>query len=213
MKDDSLLPCDSSCYKCITSATNCISCSPNFYCLIGDSTLCYSEANNPSRTYLDKTQGKFEYCYGVCGSCSAMGNSSIHNCDTCKDATYTKQPLNQKNCVKKCMVNSYWYLDENNIYKCTSGYACPPSRSILIKDGNANLEANQCVEDCRENGSCVLCREKTLYEYNKTCVENCPSNTLAVLGEHRCVDDDSCKFENYTSKIELSNLPNSIDEV
>lgn len=180
------------------------------YC---NNTKCYSDSNKPQGTYLDITQGKFEYCYAVCGSCSAMGNSSIHNCDTCKDSSYIKQPLNPKNCVKKCSSNSYWYLDENNIYKCTSGYSCPSNRAILITESSSAVEPNQCVEDCKENGSCVLCRTKTLYEFNKTCVENCPLNTLAILGDHQCVDDDNCKFENYTSNIPLSNLATSIDAI
>lgn len=211
LKDNVLHHCYNSCLTCNgegnSISNNCITCDEsNGYYRLPD-TLSDCTNNKPSNTYLDLLSGAYLKCYFLCEEC--LGGYSIyqHNCTSCKTSLAIQHPLIPTNCVIPCPTGSYWYLDDNMIYKCLSNPFCPESRPILENNNN------QCVENCKHTGTCVYCRNNIVYEYNNKCISQCPSKTFPSLADRKCVVENSnCQFETYESNILLENLANSIND-
>lgn len=175
----------------------------------------YSISDNPSNCvntpppnyYLDTITSSYYKCYHLCNGCVGGYSSTEHNCTDCSSPTSIKQPLKESNCVIPCSAGTYWYLDENFVYQCTSGLHCPESRPIFEPN------QNQCIESCKHTGTCVYCRDNILYEYNNECIASCPYGTKESLADRYCVDDDVCKYETYSSNITLTDLSNNINNI
>lgn len=208
--NNKLEKCDDSCYRCVTLRDNCIACSNNYYYSSDNNSNCYNDSTKPIGTYFSNDTNKYERCYETCATCTKEGNPLTHNCDSCITSRIPN-PIKKNNCIVKCSAN-YWYLSDDLVFTCTSGYRCPSSRPILIDEVDP-IYGQQCVENCKDIGTCLLCRSKSLYLYNNKCVENCPTNTTAILGEHVCIEKDNCRTEKYSSDISLSQLSDNIDSI
>lgn len=212
VKDNVLHPCYISCLTCNGEGNNennnCITCdeSNGYYRLPNQILNCGQ--NKPSNSYLDPLLGIYIKCYFLCNECSGGYSSYQHNCTSCITSLAIQHPLIPTNCVIPCPTGSYWYLDDDLIYKCISAQACPESRPILEKNNN------QCVENCKQTGSCVYCRNNIVYEYNNECLSQCPSNTSQSLADRKCIiENNICHLETYESNILLENLGNSINDI
>ena len=149
---------------------NCLSCSDPGLCLVADFNNCvikgsavdnYHMIENPDNTC------NYEKCYISCKSCSGSGDAENNNCIYCADG-YQPDPQITGNCVKMCQY--YWYIDPStNKFTCTEGASCPRQMQYL-----AELN-KECVSDCiyAYNFNTIA-----LYKYKKTCVTQCPDNTM-----------------------------------
>ena len=211
VNDNVFKKCPDECASCIMSESviKCSTCNniDEYYSIQGDSSQCVQPPQQGY--YLDLISSSFQRCYHLCEECKGGYSSIEHNCTSCKTG-YRVQPLTEFNCIKECDYTvSYWYLDDNNIYKCTSGLHCPESRPIL------EWHNKQCIENCKPSGTCEYCKDENhiLYLYNNECLENCPSKTKASRADRMCVDDDICKYEEYTSNIKLDELSNNMNSI
>lgn len=200
--------CHVSCLSCLgagsDSYTNCSKCDNEngYYALFSNVSKCLN--TTPSQHYLEPITKTYEKCYHSCENCDGPSTVLDHNCTSCLSG-FIQQPLKEKNCVTQCQTGTYWYIDDNNVYQCTSGYWCPKERAILEKNNN------QCIESCKPSGTCLYCRTHEVYEYNNQCIDKCPVNTRASYADRYCFDDDNCRYENYKSNITLSELSSNID--
>ena len=176
--DNVFKKCPNECTSCIMSSgsVTCSTCNniDEYYSIQGDSSQCV-QPPQPGY-YLDLISGSLQQCYNLCEECKGGYSSIEHNCTRCKTG-YREQPLKENNCIKECdFTVSYWYLDDNNIYKCTSGLHCPESRPIF------EWHNKQCIENCKPSGTCEYCKDENhiLYLYDNECNENCPSKTKTI---------------------------------
>ena len=66
----------------------------------------------------------------------------------------------------------------NNKYYCTKNLKCPEKYNKLI------IEQNRCIDDCNNDKSYK-------YEYNNSCLEECPFNTTLNKGSNKCIDNEN----------------------
>ena len=159
---------DNKCDECITVAyklenkeSQCVLKCPQFY-----------YTNNETRTC--------GQCYSTCQSCYGKGNAKSHKCNECKEGLM-HHPYYQDNCVDYIDLSQRrWYLDdEYNLYT-TQNLSCIDTRPILVG------ESGQCVESCSKYSTCLLCKERTMFEYNKMCVEKCPDDSIEDYNNNKC---------------------------
>ena len=127
----------------------------------------------PSDYYLDLKSEMYKKCYESCKQCSNGGNKTIHNCDICIDdfIFYDKSKNNNfGNCFPKC--DYYYYLDKLNEFHCNE--ICPEEYKIII-------EKKKCIDICQND-------EIYRYEYNNTCFQTCPNNTIQNESDFKCYD-------------------------
>ena len=119
-------------------------------------------------------------CYSTCQSCYGKGNAKSHKCNECKEGLM-HHPYYQDNCVDYIDLSQRrWYLDdEYNLYT-TQNLSCIDTRPILVG------ESGQCVESCSKYSTCLLCKERTMFEYNKMCVEKCPDDSIEDYNNNKC---------------------------
>ena len=146
--DNVFKKCPNECASCIMSSgsVTCSTCNniDEYYSIQGNSSQCV-QPPQPGY-YLDLISGSLQQCYNLCEECKGGYSSIEHNCTRCKTG-YREQPLKENNCIKECdFTVSYWYLDDNNIYKCTSGLHCPESRPIFEWHNNNALKIVNQVE-------------------------------------------------------------------
>jgi hypothetical protein len=128
--------CYISCGSCsqigtVPTAQYCSTCASSYYQLADDSTRCFAinDTNLPSNYVYSSATSKFQKCYTSCGSCSAVGTSTAHNCLTCA-STFYKLSDNSSMCYAQgdATVPTY-YVFLTNIYQrcyvacatCTAG--------------------------------------------------------------------------------------------
>ena len=168
---------DEKCLYCtkesIAYNNSCIICNSNYYPKQNDeSTInsfikCYKD---PDGYYLEEEI--YKPCYSTCKKCYGFGNDSDHNCKECIDNYELNTDFNKNNCYLKC--NNYFYYDENNKYKCTSGYNCPDNYKLINS-------SKKCINDCSKD-------ETHVYEYNNICYDNCPSETYISYNHSLCLN-------------------------
>ena len=102
---------------------------------------CVNEETKPQRYYLNIEEKEYDPCFETCAMCERGGNYFVHNCKTCDEINYTKNPEdeNSSNCVKKC---EYFYYMSYNQYSCTEKPICPDEYNLMIK------EKSKCTNDC-----------------------------------------------------------------
>ena len=127
----------------------------------------------------------FKNCYETCKTCDYGGNILTHNCTLCKDG-YQFDPVNTGNCVSMCPY--YWYIDSStNAFTCTTEAKCPDDKPYFV-------EINQgCVEEC---SAAIHNSQRYFYRYKKTCITQCPQNSMRddLLYVCHSLDDEKDVF-------------------
>lgn len=186
---------------------NCKEKSPESYKFI-DKNEC--EYPRPTNTYVsNKTYNILEYCYQTCETCSKGGNSTNHNCDSCI-LGYTLNPAKDGVCVIDCRQNSHlWYLDSNKEVICVTTKKCPEKYPLLVE------ESSQCVESCKGPSSCIKCQTDYLFEYNGSCISQCPQDTLVDSINQKCVKNDKCIKTDIISPTysSINNVSHDLDSI
>ena len=145
----------------------CISCNKegNYYPKINNAENveefidCYNETI--PGYYLDINDSYYKECYISCNICKGKGNSSNHNCLSCKsDYIYILNISETINCYNHC--DYYFYYNPLNEQKyCTGDLLCPDNFSKLIRD------QKQCIDNCTKEPDYK-------YEFNNTCYKDNP---------------------------------------
>ena len=202
--------CYSSCGTCTQRGTvlnmNCITCQDNInFCLVEETNNCILKNTAIDYYYMSSNvDGKCEYkkCYISCKVCNGQGDSVNNNCVSCADG-YQPEPNNNGNCVEIC--EYYWYIDpDTNKYTCTESAKCPQSLPYLA------LVNNECVSDCIYAYSFSTV---ALYKYQKTCLTQCPDNTMRDNLYYNCysLDDSRDIFNNVQNYISYQSVnPNNL---
>ena len=111
----------------------------------------------------------YKKCYDTCKKCSDQGVGNIleHRCDECKEG-YQFDPLNIGNCVIVCPY--YWYVDSTtNLFTCTTEPKCPEDKPYFTEINKG------CYEEC---SAVVHSVQRNFYRYKKTCITQCPDNSM-----------------------------------
>ena len=197
--------CFELCSTCIEKGSltqmNCLSCYHSDHCLVEGVNNCVVKNDPVDYYYMNiEIDGTCTYkkCYYTCKSCNGEGNSENNNCIHCSEG-YQPDPKNSGNCVKVC--EYYWYIDPTtDKYTCTESSSCPrqmPYLAILTKE---------CVSDCIYAYNSVT---TALYKYQKTCVAQCPDNTMKdnLLFACYSLDDSKEIFSHIQNYISYQSLP------
>ncbi|KAL4464822.1 hypothetical protein ABPG74_011383 [Tetrahymena malaccensis] len=174
--------CDSSCYTCSQSATNCTSC-PSTSCLSCSSPLflknyaCITTCN-PIGEYGDQITRKCTLCDISCNTCDLQSS----NCLSCTGSLQ----FYQNTCLSVCPQHYYGF---NNV--CQK--QCPNS---MYPDDNTNLcqPCNPICPTCfgQTISECYSCLAPYYLDVN-TCVLQCPSNKYKNNQNQECnICDSSC---------------------
>ena len=149
----------------------------------------------PENYYLDINDNIYKRCYETCKNCNQYGDANNNNCNECmsnfrfiNDGPH----YSSKNCYKKCTYN--YYFDEKEQFMCTESSECPQGYDKLI------MEKNKCIDLC-------IIDNKYQYEYNKICLEKCPSSTKIFIDENKCLEKcEQMQFEYYNKCYKDCNL-------
>ena len=121
---------------------------------------------------------------------------------------YIYHPLIEVKCVLKCHSGQKWYLDDSNNYFCADNSLL--SRKFYIS------ENNQCDENCSKTGTCIYCKniDKTLYEYENSCVENCHDKYTKNEKDLNCeYNSDECYYEKYINDMTVNQLELNVEQI
>ena len=191
--------CYELCLHCTQRGTviqmNCLSCYDSAHCLVEDYNNCVVKGTDVDNYYMVTNPDNsctYKKCYISCKSCTTWGDSQNNNCIFCADG-YQPDPYITGNCVKICQY--YWYMDPaTNKFKCTEGASCPYQLKYLVELNK------QCVSDCiyAFNFNSI-----SLYKYKKTCVTQCPDNSMKDNLYYIChsLDDSRDVFNNIQNYI------------
>ena len=160
-------------------------CPINTYRLFNYRNICVDEV--PENYYLDYNDNIYKECYNLCKYCNQSGNETINNCNECiNNYTFLNDSyVPPQNCYKIC--DYYYFLNESENYICTEYNFCPLYFDKLINP------RKKCIEDCRKD-------EEYIYDYNNTCIKNCPDNIKNYEEEKKCLD------ECYSYQFEYKNI-------
>ena len=193
------IDCDEKCSLCSKKSTErnlCLSCNnlSNYYEKYIESinidTLFKECFKSPKGFYFDSVDLLYKPCYNSCNSCETNGNEENHNCSECKNEYKFELQLNNYfNCYSKCLY--YFYIDENNKYKCTLNLKCPEKYNKLIE------KLSKCIDKCDNDN-------ENKYDYKNKCLMECPIGTITVNNNH---ENDQNYFCNEINKEE------EIDEI
>jgi hypothetical protein len=137
-------------------------------------------------------------CYPTCETCSDIGNSTNHLCNTC----LTGYVLSSSNCLSACPPPSqgvsYYFNPKDNACNtcmdscqdCTDGVSCSTCKAgyLTVQD----YTSNNCVTSCptgytltntaclscdyrNADGTCITCFGSTPFIYQYKCKDSCPS--------------------------------------
>ena len=140
---------------------------------------CYDSQTKPTNYILINNEF-YQSCYESCGTCTLIGDSKNHQCDTCINSTYDKLN-NDKNCYKIC--EHYYYFNEKGEYICLAVDKCPDGYKLIHGK-------KKCIKQCKDDKIFNF-----NYEYNGECYETC------TKGSYQSNDKDICYcMENTTCK-------------
>ena len=125
----------------------------------------------PLGYYLDLYEKAYKKCFEKCESCYGEGNETNNNCRKCKSNFNFINDLNDNNCYEKCKY--FYYVDEYYKYHCTSNNMCPKQYNKII------LNKTKCTNNCKNDTTYK-------YEYNNTCLIECPNETLYNENDKIC---------------------------
>ena len=167
-----------------------IDCPESTFRLIKGRRICVDEI--PENYYLDYNDNIYKECYKLCKKCNESGNDINNNCDECINnyVFLNDNFVNNKNCFEKC--NYFYYFDENNNYNCSQNYLCPENYKLII-------EKNKCIDECKNY-------EENMYEYNKTCLNQCPNGTIPENFTNLCYHEERMeKTDNNINTTDINN--------
>ncbi len=166
------------------------------YKYIGNNDLYKSDLclnGRPDGTYIDN----FEYnTLKDCDvSCKLCENSATY-CTECAEG-YIFHPLINNKCVKEC-TTKYWYLNDNNDYKCTDD--CNEINDCIRE----YLGGKQCVKEC-DDTNCIFCEKNNAYLiYDIYCVFKCPKGYEVDSTGKQCIlktlTENNCNIKLYPSR-------------
>lgn len=104
------------------------------------------------------------FCYVSCGSCNVVGNSSNHQCISCK-TNYFPLADNTSSCHLSSEVITNYYFNTNKFSRCSA-------------------DCESCISDTQ----CTKCTSDN-FLLNGICYKNCPANYFANLSNQNC---ESC---------------------
>ena len=159
----------------------------------------YEILTEPQNTY-----GVIEICDSSCETCE----NSANYCTKCNTG-YIKHPFNEHKCVIEC-TTSFWYIDNNNNYKCSE--TC----DSIIDSNRPNKGGNQCVNHC-SNEECIFCKNNNAnFIYNNNCVTSCPNGYEIGNDGETCKNNInnkcSIRVEALRRDVKIENLSSSTDE-
>jgi hypothetical protein len=108
-------------------------------------------------------------CYSSCGTCTAIGDITNHQCETCNSKTgYFPLVDNPSNCYRSLLPPDGYYLDNNTWKKCYTGcQACttyPPNPST-------DMKCTKCSYGyLKQNTNCYSLSQKC-FKLCETCTE------------------------------------------
>ena len=135
---------------------------------------CINENKKPQSFYFDNENKDYRPCFELCLTCDCKGNEFENNCTSCQ-TNYILKPdyTNSKNCVSKC--SYYYYYNNLNQYRCTSGPECNEDYYLFIK------EKGKYIDNCMKD-------DTYQYQYSGKCLKECPINTNHNENEYLCRD-------------------------
>ena len=132
-------------------------------------------------------------CYDSCDSCSAVGTSTAHNCDVCKDGY--SELNNNKNCYEDCA--HYYYFTDKGEYVCLTEDKCPGVPGVYkLIDGT-----KKCIKNCKDD---TIFDSK--YEFNGKCYKNCPNGYYTEGNKDICYCMDNITCKDCPSEDNVNNL-------
>ena len=169
--DDCYELCGDCSQRGTSTQMNCLNCRvPEEYCLssgIGNCVKSGETLENYYETTNDNDECIFKQCYETCKTCDTGGDILKHKCTSCKDG-YQFDPYTEGNCVIVCPY--YWYIDSTTKeFTCTQEEKCPEDRPYFIEISKG------CVEEC---SAAVHSSQRFFYRYKKTCITQCPENSM-----------------------------------
>ena len=138
----------------------------------------------------------YKKCYETCNKCNFIGDRYNNNCTECKtNYEFYVNSMNISNCYRKC--DFYYYFDELNIFYCTGDFICPNKYNKLI------INKNKCIDECNKDPIFK-------FEYNNTCLKECPENTISNENNYYCIEKTNSSFSqiNNLLNINFSNIKN-----
>ena len=159
--------CHNSCQRCTGEAvgynTNCIICNTAslYYPIDGNPTFCKKIGEDDAYLvgyYLDTEANVFKTCYSTCETCLVGGDSSNHNCQTCKENYFE----NGNNCFLECPEELF-----NFGYKCVSD--CMAEQNGYYLELLSKTCVDKCPTDMKENedlGLCTIERSSVYEDYD-----------------------------------------------
>ena len=149
---------------------------------------CY---NSLKGYYLDETDLYYKKCYESCKTCDMFGNEDNHNCIECDNEFPFELTLSSyKNCYKKCKYYYFYDLILDKFF-CTQEKNCNEDYNKLI------ISKNECIDHCYKD-------PVFKYEFNDTCFDKCPINT--INNSYNCEYIDSITEQISNSIISSTNL-------
>ena len=210
--------CDIQCQTCSENITSnksyCLSCNNElgYYSAENKSlSLCYNNITIDNHYFLEKyydTNGfiintKWTLCYSTCASCSAKGNSTFHNCNSCIQNHYFINGT--KNCFTENyaknighflnIIDSKFYKCDNACSKCIKGYENNNTNCIDCNYEKGyypifEKESNNCFNNETIMGGYYLDMNEAIYSWKK-CYERCES--CKMQGNSNKMNCISCK--------------------
>ena len=166
--------CDIQCKTCedniVSNEPNCTSCNYKKGYFPAENKLsskCYNQSSIDKNYYLKEFSGfnneiinkEWMLCYSSCDTCLGYGNSSFHNCSSCKEDNYfiygTTNCITKKDASEK---GFYFDSDNNTFYKC-------------------DIACSKCVKGYENNNTnCLECNLEEnyypLFEKESNCFNN-----------------------------------------
>ena len=192
----------------------CVNCknygdAPHYKLLIEDST------DNEVECIPSKIDGYYisDENYNILEPCDPSCKTCENAADYCTECNlnYISHPYSPNKCIEEC-TTAFWYVDDNNIYKCSEN--C----NSIIDSRRPNKGGNQCVNKCNDN-ECVFCKNThSYYVYNNNCVNACPNGYTVGSDSYTCqievIDENKCntQIEPLRRDVKIESLFSATDE-
>jgi hypothetical protein len=149
--------CYTLCSSCQATGTQtqhkCTQCKTGYYTLADDNTMCYLPTENLPGYYFNTNI--YSNCYDSCATCTTGGNSSNHNCSTCKASYY-----NLEDKLSDCYLSAnsppnYFFDTSANKFK-----RCYLSCSTCQETGTpTDNKCTQCMPGYYKLGNSSMCQQ------------------------------------------------------
>ena len=187
--------CGENCKRCPTNENNfeCDSCLSDHVFFVNDEKKCVKKTPCPDGYYL--TPDRFLPCYNLCTTCTAGGDASTHNCETCDETQglvkfkyIPETQSDKKNCLTACDVNDYLLYETNQcVSSCTSPYIYKYDRDVKI-----------CYKTCISNNMFIKNNEHE-------CLPTCPDGEYKYISNNGLHCYSSCTYDTGYPLVSIDN--------